>query len=410
MNNWIGQPSRHVANFLLILVLCLVFILGMEGEAMEAKGNAPNVLIVDDEIGPRESLRMILKPNYNVYTVENGYAAVQMIQQTAMDVVTLDLKMPGLSGIDTLKEIRLIDPDLMIIIITGYGTLKTAIEAIRYGVFDYIPKPFNVPEILSIIEKSIQRRRLNLKVKEVLGSCFQQHLLQEPAVDSAIPVPKEVKGFSDFKWNDTNYSDNQNCLEFAKVLAYTLEEKDPYTSGHSERVCYYSDFISKRLSFSPKERNELQIASYLHDIGKIGISNRFINKKGTLSPTDWAIIKQHTKKSIELLIPLNLSPNILAYIQYHHERYDGTGYPDGLIGEQIPLGARIIAISDSYDSMTSDRPYRKPLTNGDAKNELVKNAGKQFDPTLVSLFLDVLKELEEVFLVKDHLRVPAVSY
>ncbi|NWG01377.1 MAG: response regulator [Syntrophaceae bacterium] len=377
---------------------------------MEAKVNAPNVLIVDDEIGPRESLKMILKPNYNVYAVENGYAAIQMIQQTPMDVVTLDLKMPGLSGIDTLKEIRLIDPDLMIIIITGYGTLKTAIEAIRYGVFDYIPKPFNVPEILSIIDKSIQRRKLNLKVKEVLGNCFHQYLLQEPNSDSAIPLPQEAKGFSDFKWDDANHSDNQNCLEFAKVLAYTLEEKDPYTSGHSERVCYYSDCLSKHLSFSPKERNELQIASYLHDIGKIGISNRFINKKGILTPTDWAIIKQHTKKSIELLVPLNLSPNILAYIQYHHERYDGTGYPDGLIGEQIPLGARIIAISDSYDSMTSDRPYRKPLTNGDAKNELVKNAGKQFDPRLVSLFLDVLKEMEEVFLVKDHLRVPAVSY
>ena len=377
---------------------------------MEAKVNAPNVLIVDDEIGPRESLRMILKPNYNVYAVENGYAAVQMIQQNEMDVVTLDLKMPGISGIDTLKEIRLIDPDLMIIIITGYGTLKSAIEAIRYGVFDYIPKPFNVPEILSIIDKSIQRRKLNLKVKEVLGNCFNQHLLQEPTGDSGIPLPKEIKGFGDFKWDDTNFSDNQNCLEFAKVLAFTLEEKDPYTSGHSERVCYYSDFICKRLSFSPKERNELQIASYLHDIGKIGISNRFINKKGTLTPTDWAIIKQHTKKSIELLIPLNLSPNILAYIQYHHERYDGTGYPDGLTGEQIPVGARIIAISDSYDSMTSDRPYRKPLTNGDAKNELVKNAGKQFDPKLVSIFLDVLKEMEEVFLVKDHLRVPAASF
>jgi len=377
---------------------------------MEAKVNAPNVLIVDDEIGPRESLRMILKPNYNVYAVENGYAAIQMIQQNEMDIVTLDLKMPGISGIDTLKEIRLIDPDLMIIIITGYGTLKSAIEAIRYGVFDYIPKPFNVPEILSIIDKSIQRRKLNLKVKEVLGNCFNQHLLQDPSGDSVVPLPKELKGFGDIKWDDNNFSDNQNCLEFAKVLAYTLEEKDPYTSGHSERVCYYSDFISKRLSFSPKERNELQIASYLHDIGKIGISNRFINKKGTLSPTDWAIIKQHTKKSIELLIPLNLSPNILGYIQYHHERFDGTGYPDGLMGDQIPMGARIIAISDSYDSMTSDRPYRKPLTNGDAKNELVKNAGKQFDPKLVSIFLDVLKEMEEVFLVKDHLRVPAVSY
>ena len=106
------------------------------------------------------------------------------------------------------------------------------------------------------------------------------------------------------KWNDMGSSDNQNCLEFAKVLASTLEEKDPYTSGHSDRVCYYSDVISRRLALPPKDRNELQIASYLHDIGKVGISDRFINKKGTLTSTDWAIIKQHTKKSIELLAPL----------------------------------------------------------------------------------------------------------
>jgi response regulator RpfG family c-di-GMP phosphodiesterase len=377
---------------------------------MESKVNAPNILIVDDEIGPRESLRMILKPSYNVYAVESGYAAIQMIQQIQMDVVTLDLKMPGISGIDTLKEIRLIAPDVIAIIITGYGTLKSAIEAIRHGVFDYIPKPFNVPEILSIIDKSIQRRNLNLKVKEVLGNHLNQYLLKEPVAESDLPLPKEIKKITDCKWDEVNLPDHQSSLEFAKVLAYTLEEKDPYTSGHSERVCYYSNFISKRLSFPPKERSELQIASYLHDIGKVGISNRFINKKGTLTSTDWAIIKQHTQKSIELLIPLNLSPNILSYIQHHHERYDGTGYPDGLAGEQIPLGARIIAISDSYDSMTSDRPYRKPLNNGDAKSELLKNAGKQFDPKLVSLFLDVLKEMEEVFLVKDHPRVPAISY
>jgi putative two-component system response regulator len=395
-----------MANFLLEYL----FYLDLGGEAMEAKTNASNVLIVDDEIGPRESLRMVLKPNYNVYTVENGYAAIQMIQQIDMDVLTLDLKMPGMNGIDALKEIRMISPDVMVIIITGYGTLKTAIEAIRYGVFDYIPKPFNVPEILSIIDKSIQRRRLNLKVKEVLGNCFNQQLLKEPVANSDSPLQEEYKGVTDYKWDEINLSDTQSCLEFAKVLAYTLEEKDPYTSGHSERVCYYSDFISKRLSLPPKERSELQIASYLHDIGKIGISNRFINKKGTLTPTDWAVIKQHTRKSIELLVPLNLSSNIISYIQHHHERYDGTGYPDGLAGEKIPLGARIIAISDSYDSMTSDRPYRKPLTNGDAKSELLKNAGKQFDPNLVALFLDVLKEMEDVFLVKDHLRAPAISH
>jgi len=398
-----------MANFLLSYPFNLILILLSGGEAMEAKNNASNILIVDDEIGPRESLRMVLKPNYNVYTVENGYAAIQMIQQVEMDVLTLDLKMPGMNGIETLKEIRMLSPDVMVIIITGYGTLKTAIEAIRYGVFDYIPKPFNVPEILSIIDKSIQRRKLNLKVKEVLGNCFNQQLLKEPVVNDSL-LPEEDKAVTDCKWDDINLSDTQSCLEFAKVLAYTLEEKDPYTSGHSERVCYYSDFISKRLSLSPKERSELQIASYLHDIGKIGISNRFINKKGTLTSTDWAVIKQHTRKSIELLVPLNLSSNIISYIQHHHERYDGTGYPDGLAGEKIPLGARIIAISDSYDSMTSDRPYRKPLTNGDAKSELLKNAGKQFDPKLVALFLDVLKEMEEVFLVKDHPRVPAVAY
>jgi response regulator RpfG family c-di-GMP phosphodiesterase len=377
---------------------------------MENQNNLPNILIVDDEIGPRESLRMILKPNYNVFTVENGNAAIQMIQQIAMDVVTLDLKMPGISGIDTLKEIRMIDPDVMIIIITGYGTLKSAIEAIRYGVFDYIPKPFNVPEIISIIDKSVQRRKLNLKIKEVVSKFFDHPSFKESLLNASLSIQNGINGIANNKWNGEGFSDNQNFLKFAKVLAHTLEEKDPYTSGHSERVCYYSDFIAKRLYLSPKERSEIQVAAYLHDVGKIGISNRFINKKGTLTPIDWAIIKQHTKKSIELLVPLNLSSNILSYIQYHHERIDGTGYPDGLAGDQIPIGARIIAISDAYDSMTSDHPYRKPLSNGDAKNELLNCTGKQFDPNLVSVFLDVLKEMEEVFLVRDHLKSPSISY
>ncbi len=150
------------------------------------------------------------------------------------------------------------------------------------------------------------------------------------------------------------------------------------------------------------QQQEFQIASYLHDIGKIGISNRFINKKGKLSSTDWAIIRQHSNKSIELLAPLKLSSNILSFIQHHHEHYDGTGYPDGLAGEQIPIGARIIAISDAYDSMTSNRPYRKPLSNEEAKTELTRCSGIQFDPKLITIFLDVLKEMEEVILMKNH--------
>ena len=375
---------------------------------METKINAPKILIVDDEIGPRESLRMILRPNYNVFTVENGYAAIQMVKQVEPDIITLDLKMPGLSGIDALKEIRAIASDVIVIIITGYGTLQSAIEAIRYGVFDYISKPFNVPEIIGIIDKSVQRKKLNLKIKEFLKHFFDGSA-EESAVDSDFLIQNGIKGLTNLKWNDVSLLDNQSCLEFAKVLVLILEEKDPYTSGHSEWVCYYSDIISSRVTLHSKDRSELQIASYLHDIGKVGISDRFINKKGTLTSTDWAIMKQHTKKAIDLLAPLKLPPNILHCIQHHHEHFDGTGYPDGLEGEHIPLGARIITISDSYDSMTSARPYRKPLSDGEVKSEMLKWSGKQFDPRLVSVFLDVLKEKEEVFIGRNHFKMPSLS-
>jgi putative two-component system response regulator len=368
---------------------------------MEMKANAPIVLIVDDEIGPRESLRMILKPTYNIYTADNGNKAIEMIQQIKMDVVTLDLKMPDISGIDTLKEIRHLDPEVMVIIITGFGTLKTAIEAIRYGVFDYIPKPFNVPEIISIIRKSVQRKKLNSKIREVINQISDHPLLDEVGTDNGFCLPKEMDEDLPSKWRRSEISENGNSLEFARVLAYTLEESDPYTSGHSARVCYYSDLIAKRLCLSGKEQVEIQIASYLHDIGKMGISNRFINNKGSLTPVDWAIMKQHTKKSIELLAPLSLSSNILSYILHHHERFDGSGYPDGLAGDQIPLGARIIAISDAYDSMTSNRPYRQSLSNAEARQELLKCVGTQFDPKLVTLFSESLNEMEETFLTRD---------
>ncbi|HSB03901.1 MAG TPA: HD domain-containing phosphohydrolase [Thermodesulfobacteriota bacterium] len=377
---------------------------------MDINSQLPNVLIVDDEIGPRESLRMILKPNYNVSCAEDGDAALRILKQSEMDVITLDLKMPGMSGIETLKQIRLIDSDVMIIVITGFGTLQSAVEAIRHGVYDYIAKPFNVKEISGIIEKAVQQRRKHLEAKDFMRQSFAPSLSARIRGESDPLSLHQGKEILHYHFKDLGVSDHQTCLEFAKVLASTLEEKDPYTSKHSERVCYYSDLISKKISLPSKERNELQIAAYLHDIGKIGISNRFISKKGVLTAADWAIIKQHTRKSIELLSPLNLSSSILSYIEHHHEHFDGAGYPDGLKGNEIPLGARIIAVSDSYDSMISDRPYRKPLSKEEAKKELLKWTGKQFDPNLVSAFLYLLKEMEEGMEEKGKFRVSALAY
>jgi len=378
---------------------------------MDINSHLPNVLIVDDEMGPRESLRMILKPNCNVYCAEDGYEAIQILNEIEMDVITLDLKMPGISGIETLKQLRLIDSGVMIIIITGFGTLQSAVEAIHHGVYDYIAKPFNVKEIMGIIDKAVQQRRFHSKVSSFLGQSFSHSSLSLLPRGSHALSLQQGKGLNPYPLDDLAVSpDHQTCLEFAKVLASTLEEKDPYTSGHSERVCHYSDLISGKISLPSKQRNELQIASYLHDIGKIGISNRFINKKGALTATDWAIIKQHTRKAIELLSPLNLSSNILSYIEHHHENFDGTGYPKGLEGNQIPLGARIIAVSDSYDSMTSNRPYRKPLSQEEAQKELLKWAGKQFDPNLISAFLIAMRETEQGVEERNPFKTPCLTY
>ena len=377
---------------------------------MDIHSQLPKVLIVDDEIGPRESLRMILKPNYDVYCAEDGYTALQILKEIEVDVITLDLKMPGMSGTETLKQIRLIDPGVMVIIITGFGTLQSAVEAIRNGVCDYISKPFNVSEITGIIERAVQRRRFHLKARAFLKENAPLHPSNGSVAESVpSPVRQNNRRFES-TLNDLEFSDYQSCFEFAKVLASTLEEKDPYTSGHSERVCHYSDLISTSLSLASKERHELQIAAYLHDIGKIGINNRFINKKGALTSTDWMIIKQHTRKAVELLSPLNLSPNILICIEHHHEHFDGSGYPAGLEGNQIPLGARIIAVSDSYDSMVSNRPYRKPLSKEEAKRELLKWVGKQFDPQIVSAFLTLLNEKEEKLEGTNRSRVASLCF
>jgi putative nucleotidyltransferase with HDIG domain len=382
----------------------------LEGGKMEINSHLPNILVVDDEIGPRESLRMILKPNYNVFCAEDGNAALQTLRGTEMDVVTLDLKMPGMSGMDTLKQIRLIDSDVMIIIITGFGTLQSAVEAIHHGVYDYISKPFNVKEIVGIVEKAVQRRRFQSKVRTYLSQS-----LSPAASGTSAAEPRSFLLPPDARWRGRRFGDpiftgQQTYLGFARVLASTLEEKDPYISGHSERVCSYSDLIARRVSLPSADRNELQIAAYLHDIGKIGISNRFINKKGALVATDWAIIKQHTRKAVELLASLNLSATILSYIEHHHEHFNGMGYPDGLKGNEIPLGARIIAVSDAYDSMTSNRPYRKTLSKEEAMRELLKWAGRQFDPNLVSVFFGILTEMNNETYGREQLRASCLSY
>lgn len=367
---------------------------------MEKEGN---ILVVDDEFGPRESLRMILKPLYNIYTADNGQKALEVIKSSQVDLVTLDLKMQGHQGIDVLREIKKFNSDIEVIIVTGYASLKSAIEGIRYGAFDYIQKPFNVAEILSTINKSMERKKLYGQLKIFLKEIGKLVGLETEAaeirdkfsndsgfIDAARLVFNKIAEKNSANKNQTNY------LEFARLMANTLENKDPYSYDHSGRVNYYANLIAQKFSLPKKDMEDLQIATLLHDIGKIGISNTFIFKEGNLTEIELSIVKKHPELGALIVEPLQLSPLVISVIRHHHEWYDGSGYPDGLIGEEIPYCARIVAIADAYDAMSSDRPYRKALSQKEIRNEFSKNAGIQFDPEMASTFIEILENKNNI--------------
>ena len=368
---------------------------------MSFKGS---VLVVDDEFGPRESLRMILKPIYDVHAVANGQDALDFLCRESVDLVTLDLRMPGLSGVDVLREIKKMRHDTEVVVITGYGTMNTAVEAFRLGAVDFIFKPFNVAEIISIVKKSVERRNFNLAIKNLLQRFKALRHLENDGEGEALSnlsasldlspeaqelnreIQESIQQLENFRMQKVSV----NYLDFLKVLIYILESKEPYTNGHSERVSVYSDLIAQELHLSSQQKEDLQIATLLHDIGKVGLSNRLLQKT-QLSEKDSLDIRLHPVKGVHLIEPLDFSHTITSAIRHHHERWDGNGYPDGLIGEDIPLLARIITLADSYDAMISDRPYRQGLSLNKVQQEIEVNAGSQFDPRIVTIFLKQLK-------------------
>ncbi len=355
------------------------------------------ILVVDDELGPRESLRMILKPSYEVLTADSGAKALEVLRQAPVDVVTLDLKMPGLSGTEVLEAIKAFDPRIEVVIITGYGSLKSATEAIRHGVADYIAKPFNVAEILSVIDRTVARREQALRAESLLKGLEAQHGAAAgggPATDG-----RQFAGFAALcqrlrgmlgREAGAPASPVIDQLEFVKVLANTLESKDAYTHGHSQRVATFAAMLGQDLGLSDRELRDLQIGSFLHDIGKVGVCEQYIRKQGRLTTEEWAVVRAHPEKGAELIGPLRFNAAVTSAVQHHHERVDGRGFPDRLGGSDLSVTARIVCIADAYDAMTSDRPYRRALSRDAARQELKRCAGTQFDLAFVERFLRLL--------------------
>ncbi len=328
-------------------------------------GKQAAILIVDDE----EAIRRLLKrrltgEGYHCQEAGSANRALNELQNNEIELVILDIKMPGKSGVQLLPEIRASYPDTMVIMATAITDTDIAIHCMKLGAYDYITKPFNLDEVVLSAGKALEKRRLELENRD-----YQQHL--EEKVEEQAGRIREA------------------FFNAITALAYALEAKDKYTSGHSQRVAEMSVAIAREVGLPQASINKIELAGQVHDIGKIGVRESVLNKSGKLSDGEFQHIKYHSELGEHILTPIVEDREILQMVRHHHERYDGSGYPDGLYGRQIPLGARILAVADSYDAMTSERSYRGAMSAETACAEIERGKNIQFDPEVADVFLRV---------------------
>ncbi|MFH0769276.1 MAG: HD domain-containing phosphohydrolase [Chloroflexota bacterium] len=321
-----------------------------------------SILIVDDEKAIRRLLYQKLSgEGYQCQEAGNAEQALDALKKEPVGLVLLDIKMPGKSGSELLPEIKAGFPDTAVVMATATTDTNIAIRCMKQGAYDYINKPFNLDDVLLSVERALEKRRLELENRE-----YRKHL-EDKVAEQAEKI-------------------RVSFLNALRALAYALEAKDGYTSGHSRRVADISASIARELGLPQESIDRIVLAALVHDIGKIGVRESVLNKPGRLTREEFQHVQKHPEVGERILSPIAGDEEILKFIRNHHGRFDGTGYPDGLKGEQIPLGARILAVADAYEAMTSERPYRKAMSEEAACFELECCKETQFDPEVVSAF------------------------
>ncbi len=331
------------------------------------------ILIVDDEPGIRNFMSRIVETlKYDHSEASNGEEALQLYMKDRADLILSDVRMPRLDGLGLLEQVRMINPEQVVIMVTAFDDSDTVKKALKAGAYDYINKPLDLDEVIYSIQRGMEKVRFLKKLKD-----YQDNLEKQ--------VTKQTKRIK------------KVFAGALSALANALEAKDVYTQGHSKRVTMLAVEIAREMHLSPIQVEQIKLAGMFHDIGKIGIKDNILNKNGPLTPEEFAEIKKHPQIAVDIIGDL-IDKEILDIVLYHHERYDGKGYPAGLKGEEIPLGARILAVADSWDAMTSERPYRKALPRHVAIEEIEKNAGTQFDPKIASVFLEIIAYGKDTYL------------
>lgn len=324
-------------------------------------------LIVDDESHLRRVLvRLMTGEGFTCDEAGNGREALERLALQPATLVLSDLHMPEMDGRELLRRVQTSHRDTAVVMITGVADVRTAVECLSEGAMDYLTKPFQLDEVRARVQQALEKRRLVIE-----NRAYQEHL--EARVRAQAHRLEEI------------------FLASIQSLAELLEVKDPYTHGHSVRVSRHSARIARELGCDEDFVGQIELGGTVHDIGKIGVRESVLNKPGALTDEEYQHIMTHPLVGWRILSPLlSDHPVALNVVRHHHERWDGRGLPDGLAGEQIPFEARIAAVADTFDAMTSRRPYRPGASADAALGELKRCSGTQFDPRAVEAFAALL--------------------
>ncbi len=322
------------------------------------------IIAVDDDEGIVDSLSVFLKRSgYELTGVTNPLEAIERVKNEHFDLMILDFIMDPIHGDQVVEEIRKFNTELYILLLTGHKDLAPPLETIkRLDIQGYCEKSDKFDQLLLLIESGIK-------------AINQMNIIKQ--------INEDLK--------EANQKLEQAYMESIQTLRYTVEAKDPYTRGHSDRVSEYSVLIGKYLGLSEEDLHTLKVGGLFHDIGKIGIPDSILLKPGKLTNDEYSEIKNHPTIGVHILSNATIFEDAIPIVKHHHERYDGLGYPSKLKGEDIPYFARIAAVADTFDAMTSKRIYRDSLSLDIVEEEIRKNKGIQFDPQIADVFLDILK-------------------
>lgn len=337
-----------------------------------------SILIVDDERMVRELVAMCFESQYSCTTAASAEEATELLESRAFNLVITDIRMPGATGLDLCHLVKKMYPETVVILMSGMTDIQYAIGAMHQGAFDYIVKPFNVELVTLAVGRALQHQEL-----------IEARSSYEQSLENLVLIRTDQLRSLNDNLNTTLETLYINYRAALAALAKSLETNNIEPRGHSDRVVAYSLRLGKEAGLPSEDLIALEQGALLHDIGNICVSNSIFLKRGLLTEDERAQMREHIKYGLLLIEGLDFLTGARPVVSQHHEKYDGSGYPTGLLGEMIHINARIFAVADTFDAMTSDRPYRSAVPFRLARAEIIAGAGSHFDPMVVKAFLNV---------------------